>query len=121
LEKLKYAEIVIEEVHSKTIHGGLQWKDNKRSVSAQPIPAIDASIYYTDEGPDAAIWEYVLIGHPVGKDMTMIGNPASPKANLCQLKATGQMLDQVNEIFRQVLLDPRKTEFEAAIKQLHEA
>jgi len=28
------------------------------------------------------------------------------------------MLDQVNEIFRYALLDPRKQEFEAAMKEL---
>jgi hypothetical protein len=37
------------------------------------------------------------------------------------LMASGQMLDKLNDIFRRVLLDPRKSEFEAAIKQLHEA
>jgi hypothetical protein len=62
-----------------------------------------------------------MIGHPVGRDMTMIGNPASANAHLCRLTAAGQMLDQLNEIFLRVLLDPRKKQFEAAIKQLHES
>jgi len=121
LEKLKYAELVIEEVHSKTINGTLQWKDDQGSVSAQPTPAIRVSFSYEDDGPDSAIWEYVLIWHPVGKAMTMVGNPASSRAHLCTLLASGQMLDELNEIFRRVLLDPRKSKFEVAIKQLHEA
>lgn len=120
MEKQKFAEIVIHEIHSKTISGELKWEDHQRSVSAQPIPAISVSIYYLDEGPDTAIWDYAMIGHPVGEDITMIGNPASPKAHLYGIKAGGQMLDQLNEIFRRVLLDPRKAEFEAAIKQLHD-
>jgi hypothetical protein len=98
----------------------LQWEDRGRSITAQPITAIDVSIYYLDEGPDAAIWDYAMIGHPVGKDMTMIGNPASPTAYLYAIKAGGQMLDQLNQIFRRVLLDPRKREFEAAMKRRHE-
>ncbi len=44
MEKLKYAELVIEEIHSKTINGTLQWKDDQRSVAAQPTPAIRVSI-----------------------------------------------------------------------------
>ena len=120
MEKLKYAELVIEEIYSKTINGTLQWKDDQGSVSAQPTPAIRVSISYEDDGPDAAIWERVFIGHPIGRDMTMVGNPASSRARLSTLMASGQMLDKLNDIFRRVLLDPRKSEFEAAIKQLHE-
>jgi hypothetical protein len=29
MEKLKYAELVIEEIYSKTINGTLQWKDDQ--------------------------------------------------------------------------------------------
>lgn len=121
MRNLEFAEVVIHEVHSKTISGELKWQDRQRSVIAQPIPTISVSIYYQDDGPDAAIWEHVLIGHPVGKDMTLVGNPAAPKSHLCKLLAAGQMLDHVNDIFRRVLLDPRKADFEAAIRQLHES
>lgn len=121
MTKLNYVEAVIQQLHNKTIHGELQWESRERSISAQPIPAISVWIYYLDEGPDTAIWDYGMIGHPVGKDMTMVGNPASPKAHLYEIKAAGAMLDQLNEIFRRVLLDPRKMEFEAAMKQLSEA
>ena len=65
-----------------------------------------------------AVWEYVMITHPVGKGMTMIGNPASEKAQFHRIKASGRTLDQANEIFRHVLLEPRKKEFEAAMKVL---
>ena len=111
---------MIQKVISKTTNGELQWEDRGRSITAQPITAIAVSICYLDDGPDAAIWDYVTIGHPVGSDMTIIGNPASPTAYLYAIKAGGQMLDQLNEIFRRVLLDARKREFEAAMKRLHE-
>jgi len=79
LEKQKYAEIVIKEIHSGTTHGALPWRKNKilRSISAQPTPAIQVSIRYLDDGPDAAIWEEVAITHPVGNGITLIGNPSS--------------------------------------------
>jgi hypothetical protein len=121
LERLEYAKLVIQEVHRRTIHGEFEWKVSERSITAQPTAAIEVSISYLDEGPDAAIWDYIMIGHPVGKGSTMVGNPASPKAEYCQTKAAGQMLDQMNDIFLRVLLDPRKRDFEAAIKQLHES
>jgi hypothetical protein len=121
LEKIKYAEIVTQEIHSRTIKGQLEWKDDQRSVSARPSPTIQFSIYYADDGPDAATWEHVLITHPVGTAFTMIGNPASPKARLCEIIATGEMLDEINETFRHVLLDPRRAAFETAMKLLRES
>lgn len=121
MEKLKYAETVIKEVHSRTTRGELQWTHNQRSVSAQPTPAIRVSINYVDDGPDAATWEYVVITHPVGTDLTVLGNPSSPKATLFAMSAADEMLDQLNEIFRRILLEPRKSDFEVAMKKLHEA
>lgn len=118
MENLTYAETVIEQVHMKTFRGGLKWRCNRDSVSADPTTAINVSFKFDDDGPDSAIWEYVMITHPVGKDMTMIGNPASPKARFCQIIASGRTLDQANEIFRHILLEPRKKEFEAAMKAL---
>jgi hypothetical protein len=120
LDPLKYAEIVIEQVHMRTIQGKLQWENSQDWVRANPTPAIGMSIKYQDDGPDAAIWEFALIKHPVGKDSTMIGNPASANSRIVKLNATGSMLDQMNEIFRHVVLDPREKEFEEAMKQLRE-
>ena len=117
MEKIKYAEIVIKEVHSRTTHGALKWENNQHSITAQPNQAIRVSINYVDDVPDAATWEYVMITHPVGNAMTMIGNPSFSKTR-AELLADGEMLDQLNEIFRLVLLDPRKREFEVAMKQL---
>jgi hypothetical protein len=113
LQRLKYAETVIEQVHLKTFQCSQDW------VRANPTPPIGVSIKYQDDGPDAAIWECVLIKHPVGKDSTVIGNPASPKSHY-GLAASGSMLDQLNEICRHVVLDPRQKEFEVAMKQLLE-
>lgn len=121
MEKLNYAEIVIQEIHSRTIKGELEWKCDGRSVSARPSPIIQFSIYYQDDGPDAATWEHVLITHPVGKAFTMIGNPSSPKARLCEIIASGKMLDEINETFRHILLDPRKAAFETAMRLLRES
>ena len=120
MEKIKYAEIVIKEVHSRTTHGALKWENNQHSITAQPTPAIGVSIEYLDDGPDGATWEYVMITHPVGTARTMIGNPSSSKAHLTAMVADGDMLDQLNEIFGLVLLDPRKKDFDIAIKQLLE-
>ena len=120
MEKLKYAEIVIKEAHSRTTHGALKWTNHKSSITAQPTPAISVSIENLDDGPDGATWEYAMITHPVGTARTMIGNPSSPKAHLNAMLADGEMLGQLNEIFRLVLLDPRKRDFEVAMKELHE-
>jgi hypothetical protein len=49
-----------------------------------------------------------MVTHPVGKGMTTMGNPASDKARLYQQIDSAQTLAQVNEIFRHVLLEPRK-------------
>ena len=67
VEKLKYAEIVIEEVHNRTIHGSLEWKDNQDYIAAQPTPAIRVSIAYTDDGPDMATWEHVILFTRLGR------------------------------------------------------
>lgn len=90
-------------------------------MKASPTAAIGVSIKYKDDGPDAAIWEFLLVKHPVGKDSTMIGNPGLAKSLLAKLNASGSMLDQVNEIFRHVVLDPRRKEFEVAMKELRES
>ena len=50
--------------------------------------------------------------------MTILGNPASAKARLNQLIESAETLAQVNAIFNHVLLEPRKKEFEAAMKEL---
>ncbi len=119
MDKLKYAEIVIKEVHSKTILGQLQWKDDRRYVRAQPTPSIKVTIEYRDNGPDAATWETVFITYPVGSGETMIGSPSARIPGACDFTAAGEMLDQLNEIFRRVLLDPRKLAFEDEMKKLH--
>jgi len=49
--------------------------------------------------------------------MMILRNPASSIAGPYELITSPSMLDQVNEIFRCVLLDPRKQEFEAAMKE----
>lgn len=123
MEKLKYAEIVIKEVHSRTTQGTLKWEDKNHVslIAAQPTPAIGVSIRYVDNGPDGATWEYAKITHPVGIDETMIGNPASSRARSAEVLADSDMLEQLNEIFRLVLLDPRQRDFEVAMKQLLEA
>jgi len=118
VEKLKYAEAVIEQVHAKTIRGGLEWTRRPSMLFADPTPTINVTITFADEGPDSAIWENVIIKHPVGSGSTMVGNPASSKARLYEQITSASMLDQVNEIFRYALLDPRKQEFEAAMKEL---
>ena len=118
MEKLKYAETAIEQVHIKTFRGDLPWQCSRDRVSADPTPGIRVSIRFDDEGTNSAIWERVVITHPVGEDITMLGNPSSAKSGLCQLIAAGQTLDRVNEIFCYVLLDPREREFEAAMKEL---
>jgi hypothetical protein len=120
LEPLKFAEIVIEQAHKGTLQGRLQWENSPDWVRANPTPAIGVSIKYKDDGPDAAVWEFLLIKHPVGKDSTMVGNPGSATSRIVALTASGPMLDQVNEIFRHVVLNPRKKEFEVAMKQLRE-
>jgi len=86
-------------------------------VSADPTRAIYVTISFEDDGPDSAIWESVIIKYPVGDGMMILSNPASSKAGLYELITSASMLDQVNEIFRYVLLDPRKQEFEAAMKE----
>jgi len=118
LEKLKYAETVIEQVHIKTFRDELKWELGRDSISAEPTSAIRIFIKFDDDGPDSAVWEYILVGHPVGKDSTMLGNPVSARARLCSLLASGRTLDQLNDIFRHALLEPRKREFEAAMKEL---
>ena len=118
LAKLRYAEAVIEKVHAMTIQGGLEWKCLPGIVSTNPTPTINVMITFADEGPDSAIWESVIVKHPVGRGTTMLSNPASSKTRLYEPITSASTLDQVNEIFRHVLLDPRKQEFEAAMKEL---
>jgi hypothetical protein len=118
LETLVYAGTVIETVHFKTLQGKLKWEIKPSSIVAEPTSAIYVMIEFRDDGPDSAVWERVMIKHPVGKGATMLGNPDSDKARLCDQIASAGTLDQVNEIFRYVLLGPRKKEFEAAMRAL---
>jgi hypothetical protein len=118
LETVKFAETVIGQVHAKTLQGGLTWEINRDRVAAEPTPNIRVTINFDDDGPDSAIWQNVMITHPVGVGVTLLGNSASPKAKLFVQVKSGKMLDQINEIFRYVLLEPRKKEFEAAMKEL---
>jgi hypothetical protein len=118
LETLKFAETVIGQVHAKTLQGGLAWEVDRGRVAAEPTTNIQVTINFDDDGPDSAIWQNVIIKHPVGEGVTILGNPASPKANLFVQVKSGKMLDQINEIFRYVLVEPRKKEFEAAMREL---
>jgi hypothetical protein len=118
LEQLEYAETVIEQVHIRTLRGDLVWECFENRISADPVSSIKVLIRFEDEEVNSAIWEHVLISHPVGKALTMLGNPSSAKAHLNRFLATGQTLDRVNAIFRHVLLEPREKAFEAAMKEL---
>ena len=118
MENVEYAEIVIEQVHKKTFRGDLKWQISGESVRAEPTPAITVSFKFYDDGPDSAVWEYVYVSHPVGKDAVMLGNPASAKARLISTMASERALVQLNDIFRHVALEPRKTQFEDAMKEL---
>ena len=118
MEVLEYAGTVIEQVHIKTLRRDLPWECFLDRISTNPTPTILVSIRFEDYEANSAIWEYVMIKHPVGQGMTMLCNPASAKSRLCELLAAGQTLDRVNEIFRYVLLDPRKEAFRAAMEEL---
>ena len=95
-----------------------KWERGKSKISTDPTPAIYVVTSFADEGPDSAIWESVIIKYPVGNGMMILSNPASSKAGTYEPITSASILDQVNEIFRHVLLDPRKQEFEAAMKEL---
>jgi hypothetical protein len=118
LEKLIFVETVIAHVRSKTLEGKLKWKSSVSSITAEPTAAIYVMINFNDDGIDSAIWESVMIKHPVGKGVTALGNPASDKSRLYDPITFTETLNQMNEIFRYVLLEPRKKEFEAAMKEL---
>jgi len=118
MEKLTFAETVIERAHYKTLRGELQWKINASSVTVELTPAIYVMFNFDDDGPDSATWESIMIKHPVGKGMTILGNPGGPKARLYDGTIPAETLNQLNEIFRYVLLDPRQKDFEAAMKEL---
>lgn len=118
MESVEFFETVIEQVYKRTVSGDLEWKCTQDSVRAEPTGAITVGIKFYDDGPDSAIWEYAYATHPVGKDMTMLGNPDSKKARLIQILASGKTLVQLNDIFNRVLLEPRKRQFEEAIKEL---
>jgi hypothetical protein len=118
LETLKFAETVIGQVHAKTLQGCLAWEIARSRVAAEPTSNIQMTINFDDDGPDSAIWQNVMIKNPVGEGVTILGNPASPKAKLFVQVKSGKMLDQINEIFRNAVLEPRKKEFEAAMKEL---
>jgi hypothetical protein len=111
-------EMVIDQVHEKTFRGDLEWRSSGDSVRAEPTPAIVVGFKFYDDGPDSAVWEYVYVTHPVGKDMTMLGNPASTKTRLIESKASGKTLVKLDDLFRHVLLEPRKKQFEDAMKEL---
>jgi hypothetical protein len=118
LEQNEYAETVIEHLHRKTFREGLEWQRRDSSVSAQPTPAITVSIHFYDDGPNSALWDYVYMSYPVGKDAAMLWNPASKRARLAPTLASGKTLVQLDEIVRHTLLEPRRKEFEAAMKEL---
>jgi hypothetical protein len=121
LENLKYAETVIEQAHSRTCRGELEWIAGRTWIEAKLTPEIEVSIKYKDDGPDSATWDRVMISHPVGRGFTLVGNPASPDVRYFEFVAGGPTLDRVNEIFRQVFLGPRQQQFEAVMKTLSKA
>lgn len=118
MDKIEYAATVIAAVHAQTIQGKLPWRTNPGMVVAEPTSTIMVMIGFEDDGPDSAVWESVMIKHPVGKGITILGNLASSKSRLYEPITSAQTLAQVNEVFRYVLLEPRKREFEAAMKEL---
>lgn len=118
MEHLKFAEAVIERTHKLTIAGELKWKLESDSIRAEPTPAISVRINFDDVGPDSATWKSLFIRNPVGKGLTMLGNPATAKSHIFDPIPPGPMLDRVNEIFKHVLLIPRQREFEAEMNRL---
>lgn len=118
MEKVKYAEIVAADAFKRTRAGNLKWRVERNYIMASVIGTIEVTIHYYDQGPDSAQWEYASISSPVNRDLTIVGNPREPKAKFCEIQAQGVILDQLNQIFLQVLLDPRAQEFEDAMKKL---
>jgi hypothetical protein len=119
--ELEYAEAVIARTHARTLAGELKWQAGTKSITAELINGITFSINYSDEGPDSAAWQYVMIKNPVGEGWTMVTNPTGPTAHLGKLLASGTMLDQINAIFRCALLEPRQKAFAAAMAALQES
>jgi hypothetical protein len=69
LENLKYAETVIEQAHSRTCRGELEWIAGRTWIEAKLTPEIEVSIKYKDDGPDSATWDKVMISHSVGRGL----------------------------------------------------
>jgi len=118
MQLLQFVQEVLEKVHAQTLAGRLKWKCYSDYVIAEPSPTISVKINFEDLGPDSAIWKSVFIKHPVGKGLTMLGNPATAKSHIFDPIPPGPMLDRVNEIFKHVLLIPRQREFEAEMNRL---
>lgn len=57
MENLKYAETVIEQAHSRTLRGELEWIAGRTWIEAKLTPEIEVSIKYKDDRPDSAAWE----------------------------------------------------------------
>jgi hypothetical protein len=118
LDQLRYAEIVIEQAHRKTMTGELKWTTGRDDISANPTASIRISMKFDDEEASSAIWGYAVITHPVGQNITLLGNPASAKSTLYKHPPSALSLNRMNEIFQFILLDPREKEFEVAMKEL---
>ncbi len=117
MQELEYAETVIASACTKSLAKELKWRTNTRSITAE-LTGISISIDFVDDGPDSAIWQYVMIKHPVGEGWTMVSNPAGPTAHLAKNLASGPTLDHVNAIFNLELLEPRQKSFATAIAAL---
>jgi hypothetical protein len=120
MDKSKYAETVIAEAYKRSMAGTLKWRVERNYILAALAAKIEVTIHYFDQGPDSAHWEYATVNSPVNRELTMLGNPQVPKAKYCDIQAKGEVLNQLNQIFRQMLLDPRTRGFESAIKKLGE-
>lgn len=117
MEKREYAQAVIAEAHKRTTAGVLKWRVERTFITATLIGKIEILISFADVGPDSAQWEFVSIDSPVSPERTVIRNPEVSKY---PDQVTDASLDQMNQIFHQVLLDPRRKEFEEIMKKLSE-
>lgn len=119
MEEAAYMELVVRELHRKTSAATLTWTVGKTRLSAEAGP-IEATIKFKDQGSDSAIWDMVVVTNPVGTGITFLRHPSDPLAKY-GFSVSSETLRQLDELFDQLVLEPRRKQFEAALAELRRA
>ena len=113
-----YADLVVKEVHKRAFSGKLECSIRDRAMTAKLGGPVELTMMFKDKEVDSAEWEFVSIQNPVGIGSTTMGNSAKDKNLSRDISLSPELQKLLDEIFELLVLQPRRKQAAAILKQI---